>query len=73
MISTAPRPGKAESSTTRPREQHDELALELAKKLASCTPRRGDFRIPGQLKNFMEFFQLAYQHFDAATKKEVSV
>ncbi|HXQ32861.1 MAG TPA: hypothetical protein VN843_02445, partial [Anaerolineales bacterium] len=72
MLNTAPRPGKAEPAT-RPRDQHDELALELAKKLASCAPRRGNFRIPDQLKQFMEFFQLVYQHFDKATKKEVSV
>ncbi|HKY53840.1 MAG TPA: glucoamylase family protein, partial [Anaerolineales bacterium] len=55
------------------REQHDELALELAKQLASCAPRRGDFRIPEQLEKFTEFFQLAYQYFDDATKTEVAV
>ena len=72
MLNTVPRPGKAEPATT-PRDQHDELALELAKKLASCTPRRGDFPIPDQLKDLMEFFQLVYQHFDKTTKTEVSV
>ena len=72
MLNTAPRPGKAEPAT-RPRDQHDELALELAKKLASCSPRRGNFRIPDQLKNFTEFFQLVYQHFDKTTKTDVSV
>ena len=72
MLNTAPRPGKTEPAT-RPRDQHDELALELAKKLASCAPKRGNFRIPEQLKNFTEFFQLAYQHFDQVTKTEVSV
>ncbi|HET9908951.1 MAG TPA: hypothetical protein VFQ23_20040, partial [Anaerolineales bacterium] len=72
MLTTAPRPGKAERAT-RPREQHDELALELAKKLAACHPRRGDFPVTRQLKNFKDFFQSAYQHFEEATKKEVSV
>jgi cyclic beta-1,2-glucan synthetase len=72
MPNTAPRPGKAEPATT-PRQQHTELALELAQQLASCAPRRGEFPIPDQLKNFMEFFQSAYQYFDEATKTEVSV
>ena len=72
MLKTAPRPAKTEPAT-RPRDQHDELVLELAKKLAACAPRRGNFRIPEQLKQFTEFFQLAYQHFDGATKTEVSV
>ena len=72
MPNTAPRPGKAEPATT-PRQQHTELALELAQQLASCAPRRGDFPIPDQLKNFMEFFQSAYQYFNEATKTEVSV
>src|SRR5688572_10128980 len=72
MLHTAPRPGKTESAT-RPRDQHEELALELAKKLASCAPRRGNFPISDQLKNFTEFFQLVYQYFDKATKTEMSV
>src|SRR5688572_3899011 len=72
MPTTAPRPGKAEPATT-PRQQDTELALELAQELASCAPRRGDFPIPDQLKNFMEFFQSAYQYFDEATRTEVSV
>jgi cyclic beta-1,2-glucan synthetase len=72
MINIAPRPGKAESATI-PRDQHDKLALELAGQLASCAPRKGDFRIPDQLKSFADFFQQSYQYFDEATRTEVSV
>ena len=42
MLNTAPTSAQAASPTT-PREQQDELALNLAQKLATCAPRRGNF------------------------------
>jgi len=72
MLNTASRAAQTEPATT-PRENHDELALELAGKLASCAPRRGSFPIPARLKVLTEFFQSAYHHFDEATKTQVSV
>src|SRR5258708_24671208 len=72
MLNTVPRPGQAEPATNR-REQQDKLAIELAQKLAACAPRRGSFPIPDRLNGLTEFFQSAYQHFDEATKTQVSV
>src|SRR3990172_226068 len=72
MLSTTPRPPQAETATI-PREQQDKLALELAQKLAACAPRRGSFLISDRLNDFTEFFKSAYQHFDEATKAQVSV
>ena len=72
MLISAPRPAQTESATT-PREQQDELALELARKTSACTPQRGSFPLPDRLKKLTEFFQLNYHYFDEAAKTQISV
>src|SRR6187401_1723520 len=53
---------------------HDNtLELDLAKELSSCAPRKSFFPIPGRLKKLKQFFQLAYNHFEDATKTQVTV
>ena len=52
---------------------NDTLELDLAKELRSCALRKSFFPIPGRLKRLHHFFQLAYTHFEDATKTQVTV
>jgi hypothetical protein len=53
--------------------QDDVLELRLAKELKDCTRHITGFPIPGRLRKLKQFFQLAYNHFDDATKTQVTV
>src|SRR5215207_4157248 len=53
--------------------RNNTLELDLANELRSCAPRKSFFPIPGRLKKLEHFFQLAYNHFEDATKNPVTV
>jgi len=72
MADAAARVARAERPIPLP-ENYNRLALELADKLNSCVPRRGNFPIPAQLQNFTKFFQSAYRYFDEADKTQIAV
>jgi cyclic beta-1,2-glucan synthetase len=53
--------------------QNDTLASQLAEELKASKPRKDLFSIPSRLKRLLQFFQIAYKHFDQATKTQVGV
>src|SRR5437867_3199365 len=75
MQNTIPTTDQADplkQNSSIPYTELEELAVELARKLSTCMPRRGNFPVPDELKKFTELFQSAYRYFDEATKAQVS-
>jgi cyclic beta-1,2-glucan synthetase len=53
--------------------QNDTLALQLAEQLKTSQPHKDVSPIPGRLKKLKHFFQIAYNHFEAAAQTPAAV
>jgi cyclic beta-1,2-glucan synthetase len=75
MQNTAPATSQADplkQNTSVAEIESDETIVALAQKLADCKPQRTRFTIPARLKQFTDFFQECYEHFDEVSKAQVS-
>src|SRR5215213_4205366 len=50
----------------------DQVIADLARQLTTSTPRGSSFTIPARLKQFMQFFQECFEHFEETNKAQVS-